>query len=134
MPPLAYALFHGIALTLMVWLAALLFGVRDPIAFAALAAGCVAARVFESQTWMIMQDQMPALDAGKSIIFALFAAMVLPGFANVSRWACIAVAGLIAGQLARFGYPLNIFIWETLLVGTVAFFLAVGEQDTAHSS
>jgi hypothetical protein len=53
----------------------------------------------------------------------------------VSRWACLALAGLIAGQLARsFGYPLNVFIWETLLVGTVAFFLAVSEHETARSS
>jgi hypothetical protein len=69
------------------------------------------------------------------MIFALFAAIVLPGFRNVSRWAVLGLTGLIAGQLADFfGWPLKAFIWEALLVATVAFFVAVGEYETARSS
>ena len=137
--PLAKFVFHGISLSLTVWLAALLFGVREPIAFAVLAAGCIAAFLFENLAWKAMGSTLsqaaPALGAGKSMIFALFAAIVLPGFRNVSRWAVLGLAGLIAGQLADFfGWPLKAFIWEALLVATVAFFVAVGEYETARSS
>jgi hypothetical protein len=137
MPQLMRFVFHGITLSLMVWLAALLFGVREPMVFAVLAAGCIAAFLFENLAWKTMGQTMgpAALDAGKSIVFASFAAIVLPGFRNVSRWACLGLAGLVAGQLAlSFGSPVKVFIWEALLVATVAFFLAVGEHDTARSS
>jgi TIR domain len=139
MPPLARFVFHGISLSLMVWLAALLFNIREPIAFAVLGAGCIAAFLFENLAWKTMGPTMgqaaPALAAGKSMIFALFAAIVVPSFRNVSRWACLGLTGLIAGQLAvSFGSPLRIFVWEALFVATVAFFLAVGEYDTARSS
>src|SRR5262245_16889051 len=138
--PLARFVFHGISLSLMVWLAALLFGVREPVVFAVLAAGCIAAYLFENIAWKTMGPTMsqaaPALAAAKSMVFALFAAIVLPGFRNVSRWACLGLAGLSAGQLAdlSFGVPLKSFVWEALFVATVAFFLAVGEYDTARSS
>jgi hypothetical protein len=135
MPHLMKFVFHGISLSLLVWLAALLFGVREPIAFAVVGVGCVAAYLFEEQAWKAMGAYSAALGAGKSIVFALFAAFVLPGFRNASRWVCLAMTGLIAGQLAlTFGSPLRIFIWEVLLVATVTFFLAVGEYDTARSS
>ena len=131
--PLAKFVFHGITLSLMVWLAALFFGVREPIVFAVLAAGCIAAFLFENLAYKAMTPV--ALAAGKSIIFAIFAAVVLPGFRNVSRWACLALAGLVAGQLPLiFGSSLKIYIWEALLVATVAFFLALGEYETARSS
>jgi hypothetical protein len=139
MPPLVRFVFHGVTLGLMVCLAALLFNVREPIVFAVLGAGCIAAFLFENMAWKTMGPMMnqatPALAAAKSMIFALFAAIVVPSFRNVSRWACLGLTGLIAGQLAQtFGLPLKAFIWEALFVATVAFFLAVGEYDTARSS
>jgi TIR domain len=131
--PLAKFVFHGITLSLTVWLAALFFGIRDPIVFAGLAVGCIAAFLFENLAYKAVTPV--ALAAGKSIIFAIFAAVVLPGFRNVSRWACLGLAGLIAGQLPLiFGSSLKVFIWEALLVATVAFFLALGEYETARSS
>ena len=45
----------------------------------------------------VMPEQLPALDAGKSMIFALFAALALPGFRSVVSWASLAALGLIAG-------------------------------------
>jgi hypothetical protein len=131
--PLAKFVFHGITLSLMVWLAALFFRIRDPIVFAGLAAGCIAAFLFENLAYKAVTPV--ALAAGKSIVFAIFAAVVLPGFRNVSRWACLGLAGLVAGQLPLiFGSSLKVFIWEALLVATVAFFLALGEYETARSS
>jgi hypothetical protein len=133
LPSLVKFVFHGVTLGLLVWLAALLFSIRDPMVFAGLAAGCIAAYLFENLAWKTMN--LPALAAGKSIVFALFAAFVLPSFRNVSRWASLSLAGLIAGQLAlSLGWPVKIFIWEALLVATVAFFLSVGEYETARSS
>src|SRR5262249_13868864 len=97
------------------------------------AAGCIAAFLFENLAYKAMTPV--ALAAGKSIIFAIFAAVVLPGFRNVSRWACLGLSGLVAGQLPLiFGSYLKTFIWEALLVATVAFFLALGEYETARSS
>jgi hypothetical protein len=126
--------FHGVVLSLTVWLAALLFGVRDLISFGVLAGGCIAAYEFEL-AFSAMRNQLPALYAGKSMIFALFAAVVLPCFRTVPSWASLAVVGLIAGQLAlSFKDPFEIFIWEALLVATVAFFLAFTEPDVARAS
>src|SRR5215510_8090478 len=56
--PLAKFVFHGISLSLMVWLAALLFGVREPVVFAVLAAGCIAAFLFENFAWKTMGPTM----------------------------------------------------------------------------
>ena len=116
---LAKFVLHGISLSCMVWLAALLFGVREPIVFGGLAAGCIAAFLFENLAWRAMGPYSAALDAAKSMIFALFAALVLSDFRNVSRWACLAMSGLIAGYLLTFeafGPHLRAFIWEALLV------------------
>src|SRR5689334_12212464 len=71
--PLAKFVFHGITLSLTVWLAALFFGIRDPIVFAGLAVGCIAAFLFENLAYKAVTPV--ALAAGKSIIFAIFAAV-----------------------------------------------------------
>lgn len=134
-PPLGYAVFHGIALSLIVWLAAVLYGLRSPLVFVTLAVGCIAAYTFEALAYPTMKGQLQMLAAGKSIVFALCAAMVLPGFRNPTRWGCLAAAGFMAGQLEiMFGWPLRIFVWEMLLVATVAFFLALNESDSASAS
>ena len=54
MPQFAKFVFHGISLSIMVWLAALFFGVREPIAFGVLAAGCITAFLFENEAWRAM--------------------------------------------------------------------------------
>jgi hypothetical protein len=130
--------FHGAVLALPVWLAAMLFGIREPLAFAVLAAGCIAAYLFELSALSATGAMaVPLVSAGKSMIFALFAAMALPCFRTVPSWASLAVVGLVAGQLAiSFGAPplhLDIFVWEALLVATAAFFLALNEPDVARA-
>ena len=47
------------------------------------------------------------LGAGKSLIIALFAAFVLPGFRNPSRWLGLAMTGLIAATRAYFRLTLK---------------------------
>jgi hypothetical protein len=132
-PPSLVFVFHGVVLALTVWLAGLLFGIRDPVAFGVLAAGCIAAYLFEYQAGPTMRGQLlPVLYAGKSMIFALFAAMALPAFRSIVSWASLAVLALVAGQLAHsLG---QVFVWEALFVATVAFFLALTEPDVARAT
>lgn len=135
MPPLGYAVFHGFAFSLLAWIVAALFGVRNVLAFVMLTLGSIAAFAFEIVAWSSMKDQLPVLQAGKSTVFALFAAAALPGFRNVSRWAALAAAGFLAGMLATaFGYPVKIFVWEMLQVGALALFLALHESEAISAS
>jgi hypothetical protein len=128
---LSYVL-HGVVLALTVSLALLLFGIVEPVAFGVLAAGCIAAYTFDSMAHSVLP--MSALDAAKSMIFALFAAVALPAFRSVASWVSLAVVGLIAGQLAdSFQRPLKVFIWEALLVAGVAFFLAFAEPRAVRA-
>jgi hypothetical protein len=130
MPQLARFVFHGISLGIMVCLAALLFNVREPIAFAVLTAGCIAAFLFENLAWRTMGQAAPALAAAKSMIFALFAAAASPTFRHWLPIVTLVMGGLIAGQLElSFGYPLKSFIWESQLVCLTMFFFWRGSKS-----
>jgi hypothetical protein len=127
---LSHVVFYGLALALTVWLAALLFGVRDPIIFGVLAAGSVAAYWFESQSNAALP--VPALFAGKSAIVALFAAAALPGFRSPLSWASLTAVGLMAGLLAASQKFLESFLWEAMLVAAVTILLALTEPRVAR--
>lgn len=122
-----------IPLTAMVWLAALLFHVRSPLAYAALAAGCLGAVVFDGQAFQILKkhDLLLLLYMGKSAVFAATAAIALHCFRSTTSWVCLLGAGALSSQLATkvvYNFPLADVVWDALLVGTATVFLAMNES------
>lgn len=123
-------LLQGLLVTLLVWLAAVLYGLRSPLHFLALAAGGLGAYLFEYYGERMLRLDPVVVNTAKSALVALCAAVAIPQFRAPSSLVAIIAAGAVGGVLAQqyaFGVRLEKFLWETLLVFVIA--IVLGQQD-----
>lgn len=132
MSALEEALIYGAALTLLMWLVAILFDIRNPLAYLALAAGSLGAYVFEIG---VLGSIGPSIIyVGKSLVFVCCVAVVLPAFRSPLSWVLLLSVGVLAGQLPpTYKGDAITFVWDALTVGMAAFLLALNDRTEKTS-
>jgi hypothetical protein len=133
-PQVGIYVFHGASLTLLAWLAALLFTEYNIEMLAALAAGCIGAYLFEFLARDALIGQVIAMHVSKSMVFAACLAAGLSAFRSPTPWIGLAVAAAISGQLAEaYGSNVKPFIWEALLIASTSFCLALSNSSSEQT-
>lgn len=131
MPTVAFNIFHGMSLTLLTWLAALLFNVRDPAAYVALALASMAAYFVEMAFGL--DRNLTLLFIVKSAVFACIAMTALVGFRSCAGFAGLIVASAVAGQIALSLPRAKLFIWEAVLIFCIALVFVFCERQTERT-
>ena len=136
--PYGYSVIHGLAMASLLWIGALYFDIRNPITFAALTAGSVAAFMLDTAMSQYFRSNFSSAMAlvyfGKSLILAAAAAVALPAFRQPQYWLSLAFAGLVIGQVVSLNgatKQVEQFVWEALVVGLVTFVLSSSSPSRA---
>lgn len=129
------ATLHGLTIAVLLWIAAIYFGVRDPASYAALAAGSVGAYLLG-----VVVGQLKPPDVALYLITSLtvpaFAALTLPAFRLPQHWGGFVILGLVVALLMPFLKIVGegqLLAWEALTVGLVAYVLSVPRQTPRRS-
>jgi len=125
---LQLATLHGLMMTVLLWIAAVYFRVRDPFSFLALAVGSLG--VFLLGTSVGSKLPAIALYVITSLTVPAIAALTLPTFRQYHHWGGFALLGLTVGLLLESGVPARacVIAWEALLVGLSTYVLSVPPQ------
>lgn len=128
----AAVVLHGLTLTLLVWLAAMLFDVRGPAPYLTLAAGSFCVYIFDYAAQDILQWQPALLSTCKALVFVAVASLGVVSFRSWLCWLAFGLAGWLALQLILIEPSLRDFAWRSLVVGIAAYFLEANRASQSR--